>query len=472
MSRFTLAVIWLTLASPTFANSAEPQLQDFSHRFTLQASGDNGVVALTLPKEVYVASRMPELADLRVLRADGRALPFHLRIPPAREDVSRTSRDTILFPIWVEPGQPASESLRLTLSTATDGSLSWTHAPPAVKPESMRLSALIIDTGPPLEAQQLRRLQFSEPLDPVGNQPMDYRATVAVSRSDDLQQWDLVAQQTLSWLSSSQGEARLRDDEIELGSGSGRYLKLEWRDGEALLFDAIQAQWQQRSSIEAAMLALELQPSPGYFTGDYRYRSSPALRATAVSVALAESNTVLPIEFGSYRRSRQGEWLFRSQVRGTFYRLLRDGVERASGQVRIPAWSSEEWVLRLGDPQAHPPILRLHWQPHQLVFVIQGQQAVLAVGADPDQVRGWRSAPGSLEQVAPGYSPEEIDNLERATLQVDNEPAVPPPQPTAQPGPDRRLLLWAVLAIGVLTLALISWALFRQLNSDDEASTR
>ncbi len=471
MSRLILTLVWLMLAGPTLASSAEPQPQDFSHRYTLQASGDNGVVALTLPKEVYMASRMPDLADLRVLRPDGRALPFHLHIPPAREDLSSTVRDTTLFPIWVEPGQPDNPSLRLTLSTATDGSLSWTSAPPAVKPDSMRLSTLIIDTGTPVEAQQLRRLQFSEPLDPLSKQPMDYRATVAVSRSDDLQQWDLVAQQTLSWLSSSQGEARLRDDEIELGSGSGRYLKLEWRDGEALLFDAIQTHWQQRSNIEAAMLELQLQPSPGYFTGDYRYRSSPALRATAISVALAESNTVLPIEFGSYRRSRQGEWLFRSQLHGTFYRLLRDGAEHASGRVRIPAWASEEWVLRLADPQASPPVLQLYWQPHQLIFVIQGQQAVLAVGADPDQVRRWRSAPGSLEQVAPGYSREDIESLEQATLQLQSIPALPPPQPAKEPGPDRRLLLWAVLAIGVLTLALISWALFRQLNGADEASS-
>ena len=461
-----LMLVMLLPADVLLAQPVEPKPNDFALRIPLRTSGDNGVVQFTLPESVYQASTLPELADLRLFGEDGKSLNFHLYRTAVDADVSLHDQVATQFPIWSE-STLTDQQLTLSVSTATDGSLSWTRGQPEQKPAA-KLSAIILDLGPDQDQSRLVSLKFFEP------QPAtDYQAKIAVSRSADLQRWDLVAQNTLGWFSSQHGDQQLRQDSIAISSGSGRYLKLQWREGDPRLFGRISGRWQRETSVEAQLLSWTLQGNPGHFDNDYIYAASPAIRATEVDLQLAEPNTVMAVVIGRYDPLRQGpqRWRFHPEIQSTFYRLTHQGIERQSSSIQIHGIATSQWVLRLADATRSPPQLTLRWQAQTLVFLSPGRHTVLAVGANPDRVRQWPSRQLPLDRVAPGYSTAEIARLERA--QIDSDAPVVEADASAPAGPaqastdyDRRWMLWAVLTFGVLLLSAMSWQLYRQLNKD------
>ncbi|MCB1641035.1 MAG: DUF3999 family protein, partial [Xanthomonadales bacterium] len=131
--------------------------------------------------------------------------------------------------------------------------------------------------------------------------------------------------------------------------------------------------------------------------------------------------------------------------------------------------ASEQWVVRT-DPGLPAPALLLQWQPQRLIFTARGQGFRLAVGASREMLRDLPGGPVPLSQVAPGGSTGDLDGLEQAQLgHPVSGPPVPSPAAVSAETDRRPWVLWAVLGLGVLLLAGLSWRLYRQLG--DPAAT-
>lgn len=475
MKRESLALGICALAVGLSLKAAEPAHTptpaEFAAHLPLKVSGDNGVVQLQLPLEVYQHARTPDLADLRVYNSGGQVLPYALHRPSYRTRISTEERRTTLFPI-VEPAGPApDEELKLNLGMAGDGTLTVRAGPAAPAPADARLAALIIDLGPSSSDEMLESLSFELP------EAGTYRARIAVERSDDLQLWDGAAHGNIDWLRSSDASGTLVHDRIDLADGSGRYLRLRWIDGEPLQFAAVRARWRSASVPVDPMLEVRLAGVAGRVGGDYSYAASPAIVATRIGLDLAEPNTVMPVQIGYYRPGAPNAepWLD-SRVETTFYRLLHQGRERVSSRILIAPMGGAEWIVRPRTAGQPAPTLVLSWQPQTLVFTAQGQGFVLAIGADPERIRHWLGGPSAMGQVAPGFSLDEIAQLERAepgTLSLTPPPAEAISAP--QPAPDtdsearkRRYLLWAILGLGVILLAWLTFRLYMQMQEGRE----
>jgi len=449
-----------------------PKPADFALRIPLEVSGRNGVVQFQLPPSVYRASRHPSLADLRVFRADGSTEPFHLRLPQPLRQIEQSRRETVLFPIWSEATAESAAQISLSISAGTDGAVRWTVPPPVQPAAKTKLSAIIVDLGASDPGESLSALLIAKPSD-----GSDYQATLMISRSDDLKLWDDVVQAKVGWFSSADGDQQLAGDRVSIGRGHGRYLKLRWRGGEATLFPQITALWRSSEVAEPARHEWVLEPSPGRYQTDVVYAASPAIAASSVRLQLAEVNSILPARLGRYRlnQARPPQWRFQPMIEANFYRLLRDGVERRSSDLSIRPLALEQWVLRTDSMPATPPKLVLSWQPHTLIFVAQGREHILAVGASAESLRTWRPGAAALDRVAPGYSPSDLETLEAAIASpVDfaESPVSPLPEAVEPDNPQNTQywLLWATLGFGVLFLAVMCWRLFRQLDEPKDAS--
>ena len=449
----------------------DPRLDEFDQVFPLTVEGDDGVLQVQLPLPVYQASRAPGLADVRVYNGAGQLLPYALHYPEQRTRIEVREQTTTQFPLYetaVTPG--AAGGIDLQLRTGPDGALvsldARTSAPQP--PPSRRLAALVVDLGPSARNEVLQSLRF-QLAESVG----DYHARLAIERSDDLKLWDGVAHGTLDWISASDQTIQLVSDRIELPRGDGRYLKVRWVDGDPLAFAAIVGEWRGATATLDPQLELTLQAQPGRVGGDWVFHTSPSIAATAIGLDLPEANTVMPVTIGFYREQRvpKPEWLLAPQLGSTFYRLNHNGRERVSSRIHVSPQGNAEWVVRPHTAGHAPPQLVLGWRPQTLVFTARGEDFKLAIGADPEAVRHWRAGPAALAQVAPGFSPGEIAQLDRAVVGLSQPPpakveavAPAPPEADAEAAArQRRFALWSVLGLGIVLLCWMTWRLYEQM---------
>ena len=191
-----------------------------------------------------------------------------------------------------------------------------------------------------------------------------------------------------------------------------------------------------------------------------------------VSLKLSEANIVYPMSLGYYaerpvrRAGNATEWVFQPKTCATFYQITQDGQTRRSGMLTISTGHQQHWVIRpLNVAASAQPELGLSWQPATLVF--------LAGGTSPYSLRFGRSdaipASQPLNQVAPGFTASELDQLEQAqagelqTGHADTAGESVAAQ-AATSARKRVVILWGVLLLGVVILGGMAWRLFRKMN--------
>ena len=463
-------LLWCSMTAGAQAPQVQPRPADFDMQLPLAVSGDNGVVQLRLPLAVYQHSRAADLADVRVFNAAGEVVPFALLQPQiSSERVSWREADARLFPIYSHSSALPVRSAPLEVRIATNGALVSVQSNDLVrKPDE--LTALILDLGPLRANERLDSLQFSP-----GN-AANYRAALAIDRSDDLQLWDRVAQSRVDWLTSADA-AQLVNDRVAMSGESGRYLRIQWLEGTPLAFSRVTARWRSSEAVSAEPLQVSLTPTLGEIAGDLLYAAGPSMAATQVGLDLPMPNTVVPASIGFYYEGRKPkDSQFIAIVNSTFYRLNHNGRERTSSRVQIAPQASAQWVVRAPNLGAAMPALVLRWHPSTLVFTARGvsgrgpHQFLLAVGAEPRQGAGWLGAQTAISLVAPDFSATELRDTEQAVAGQWTQPQVPTAakRPVVRPNilENRGLMLWGVLLAGALLLAAMTWRLYRQMSKE------
>ena len=448
---------------------------DYTHSLPLQISGTQGVVSLQLPQVVYLNAQMGTLADLRVFDAKGVLQPFALYRPSPPDQIQRTTLSASVFPVHAQ-NLPASgnQPFDLAVQTHPDGSVASVQVHSNKSAEDAPLKSLILDFGAwqTQSDETQSRTAYIEALrfDAPPNQA-NYIAEVWLETSNDLKSWKTAGAAELSWLSNEDAQM-LANDRLDFSPQRFRYARLNWRRGEPVQFARIQAELAVQQNSPPVRETLWLAPSSGKQAGDLVYKTSPALPVEQVDIRLNEANTVYPMMLGSYTERtirkgnrRESETVFQPLTRVTFYQITQDGETRHSSPLSIGRAHRSEWVVRPHNPGSTiQPELGLSWQPATLIF--------LASGTPPYSLHFGRAnaqtASQSLSQVAPGFSPHEINRLEKATageLQVHAASASPNADDADQAAITRTIVLWGALLLGVAALGIMAWQLVRQMNS-------
>lgn len=454
----------LLLAAAAATTAASDLPQDYTHVIPLSVNGKPSVVQLQLPRDAYLNARTASLNDLRVFDAHGVPQAFALRQPDAAPSTTHRALPVRIFPLMAE--RPDAPLAGLEVSTATDGRVLSVRLPSqqaAASPgrAQERLAGLVLDLRQEgmQEPPQVDALHFTLP---AGRNT--YTGQVWLEASDDLKHWDAIGVAELSWLANASDET-LANDKLEFPARPMRYARLSWRSGEPLPFASISAQSPVRGQAAAPVESLLLQPQQGRDPRDLQYTKPAGVTPLRVGLQVDSGNMVLPAMLGSYVEVRRtGQFRFEPAVRTTFYRLEQDGKPRTSGDITVPAWIGDRWVLRFDQPPPIKPALRISWEPATLVFVAGGTPPyTLAVGRD-------KAAPAArdVSEVAPGFTPAELRTLDRASAGAAQEQlealanAAKRASADNSAAQDRLMILWGVLVLGVAVVAGMVWRLLRQ----------
>jgi hypothetical protein len=477
---FSLPVFLLALslaAAPLLA-ATPPKSDtpaDYAYALPLQISGKQGVVGLRVPQTVYLKAKTAGLDDLRVFDAKGLAQPYALYRPPSEVLARRATLTATIFPVRGN-AQPASGStaIDLDIRTRPDGSVLsvQAHTGPAQSKDTGAISRLILDFGAAAKDStdnpvRIEALRFGAP---AGQS--NYSAEVWLETSNDLKHWETIGAAELSWLSNDSAQT-LTSDRLEFSPQAFRYARLSWRRGVPALFSAIEAETVNRQSSEPVRETLWIKPVAGTVPGSLHYPAGIALPVEQISLRLSEANIVYPMTLGYYaeRPARQAgkttEWVFQPKTQVTFYQITQNGQTRRSGPVSIGIGHQQEWVIRpLNAAATAQPELGLSWQPATLVFLTGGMPPYTLSFGRSDAT----PASQSLGQVAPGFTPSELRQLEQALpgeLQTGHaeRSAASDASLAGISARNRTFILWGVLLLGVVVLGGMAWRLIRQMRA-------
>lgn len=450
---------WALVASSAHAADTAA---DYSHALPLQVSGKQSVVQLRLPPDVYLHAHSANLADLRVFDSVGAPQSFALSETTSPRQQRSVESPCKVFPIFV-PGRAQGRVDDLQVRLSRDGTVvSVSPHPGAAQGDANVLAGLVFDLGELASGATVSSLTLTPPPD-VRN----YSAALIVEASNDLQDWQPLAETTVSWLVNGRGES-VSSNRITFPAQRFRYARVRWADGNPAEFAAVTAQVSQVQDTPQQWDTVTL-PARRAGTGqDLIYTAPIAVPAERVGAVLRGQNIVLPVTIGRYVQRTANVTDFLPLASATFYHLNQDGHARVAGDVELPETHLAQWVLRPKGAVSDPPDLRLRWRPATLVFVAGGTPPyVLAFGRT-----GVTSTRLPLDQVAPGFGVQDLARLETARtgqlVEQHADAADGAPAATAQ----RRVLwLWALLLCGVGALAWMAWRLVSQLKQEEADSS-
>lgn len=470
--RIALALI-LTLAAHVHAHAGAPappgdKASDYSHLLPLNVAASQAVVQLRLPRAVYLAARSPRLDDLRVFDAAGAPMPYALVDLAPQTSVSRPSAPVAVFPVHGPARAGVSVQEGLQIRTGSDGALISVTAP--ARAAGDELISLVLDLQPAARAAKVGAGAaigaLSLTLPPGAG---SYNADIALDVSDNLQDWEELAEAAVSWLVNSQG-ASVQKHRIDFAPRRFRYARLRWLDGKPIEFAAIHAEYVVQREAGRQVETLVLQGEPGSEARDLIYTAPVAIPVASVGLVFQGRNVVMPVMIGQYQampsRDPGARTVLKLQplINTTFFQLEQDGRRRASGDVAVPLTHAARWVVRPLNAAPEQPALRLGWEASTIVFFASGKAPYhLAFGRD-----GAPPAGVGLHQVAPGFSERELTALTPATpgeviVQNRLEQDADSRERGSAAG-NKQVWLWALLAGGVAALAGMAWHLLRQLK--------
>jgi len=408
------------LAVATLSASAAP------YRAPVQVTQPAPFLALDVGAEAWRHSLGSDLRDWQLLDASGRRIPFAQQ--PDQALAAPADRDV---PLYALPPPPTSAA-----STAP------VRAP----------SGWMMDLGEPGRWPGTpARLQLRWPASAT-----PFQAGYRLDTSPDLQSWHALGTGQLMGLSTADGAA-LMQPHVAIPGTPQRYLRLVWDDpAHAVAPDGATLGWQASGTPPPRTARTAPLPAPDADGGWVIALGGPQPLLT-LALHGTQGTWVLPLQVQT-RAHAQAPW--QTVARTVFYRVDRGG---ASADL-APALPLGQAVseLRLLPPRgvALPPrdSLRLEWtvRTPRLVWAAQGEPPFsLEVGSASAD-----AGPRPLAEVVPDWAAER-GRLGQARLAgfVAQPEAAKPAEPAAPP---RRLLLWAVLGLGVMALAAVTWRLWRQ----------
>ena len=393
------------------------------HRAPVQITEAAPFLALDTTAEAWQHSLGSDLRDWQLLDAQGRRVPFAL----------------------LPDGLLATPERELKLAALPPAPTTTASAPPSRLP-----AGWLLDLGEPSTwAGEPRHLRLRWPADTA-----PFQAGYRLETSADLQSWQWLGTGQLLGLRTIEGEP-LAQPVVTLPGRPSRYLRLVWDDAAravrpevATLLSQPAGTAPQQTTRTAALPAADAD-------GGWVVPLGGPQPLLSLTLAGNQGTWVLPVQVQT-RASANSPW--QTVARSVFYRVDRGSA--AADMAPPLALSGGASELRLLPPRgtALPPAnsQRLDWTVRltRVVWAAQGEPPFsLQVGAADVE-----AGPRPLADVVPDWS-RERSRLGKAQLGVFTAQAAPATEPAVPP---RRLLLWAVLGVGVLLLAAVTWRLWRQ----------
>ena len=458
-----LHVIALTLAlaaGAPAAASVEDQPRHYGATAPVTVSGTEGLQRVELPLAVLQASRSPELADLRLFDAAGKALPLAWAgVPPM---VPATER-SVALPRFAWPAAPTERhrdggsSIQINAAGAV---VRIQGARVAAEPKGLPPTRWLLDASaaPRKDGERWHRVVLDWPRRDDG-----LATTVRVEASDDARQWRAVTQTALLELAGASDAPAQKYIAWPSSGGQPNYVRLNFDvpmqlTGSALVSSAEPA--------EAALASQSVAFVAGSQASTWALDLQGRVPLSRLQVHLPTPNIVVALRLEQRQDETQAWQAVASYVA---WRLVRDGAESVAPPLTFHAAPARHWRL-VADARTPLPALAsidatVSWRAPMLVFAArEGQGLRLAVGREKTV-----SSALPLATLMPGYRHADEFKLPLARVgpllaQSVATPGLPERLREASHEDKRRWLLWGVLALAVVGLGVLALRLARDVN--------
>jgi hypothetical protein len=456
------AVLWLAvaLAAPWSAHADEPL---FRHRAPVAVEQAAPFVRLPLPPSVYANSLQGGLQDLRIVDATGERVPFALLAPrPDEAQSSEQQREATLYPLPPRPAGTTAWPSPVDVTVDGDRITVRRRAAPTAPATKVPSPGWLIDLG-----ERRREDPVPRSLRLAWSGPSEFSVVYTFEQSDDLREWRAGGRGQLMALASPTGA--LTQPTVPLPATPARFVRLVWADAAAapaLSGASVVSAVQRSVTLDAPtelVLASSAEPA-GKLAPDadskraLHFDLGAPLPLVQIDLQLAGGTVVAPVRLQA--RSRIDEpW--QPLAGAVFYRLERDGAVSSSpplalrGSARYVRVVPDERAAMLDAAQTR---LVVRVQLSSLVFASQGKPPYALLAGSPQAPAG--ALP--IGTLVPALD-EERPRFGRASLGAWSEvtEAMRQAEADQRRAAWRPWLLWAVLVLGVASLAFMVWRLAR-----------
>lgn len=440
------------------ASAASPA--DYANVIPIETRGQGAAWQFELSDSVYAGSVDPDLRDLAVFNASGRAVPMTIR-PVELPDSQIEQRAPVPMLALPSGRRGGDESdLRLIVERDASGRLrrleTQSSAAPSVDGEPREW---LLDLGAFDRGTDTLELDWDAPRNRI-------IARFEVSASNDLQRWDLLNEDA-TVVMVEQGGARIERRSIDFSTTRLRYIRLRRTDDGVPLSgmraeaarirhvaSSARVQWLQAASVDRIG---DLEASPTR----HLYVLSSAVPATDVKINLSSDNAVAQMDVlaSADATPAAGRWIRRARL--VAFRLLQGGAVIDSGFASLsPGPRIRTLRLDSATPLASPPDLVVGYRPARLLFLAEGQGPfLLAVGSARERYPDYPIEP-ALESLRARFG----GDWQPATAELGDSrasagaEALRPAQP---PVHWRNWLLWSVLVGAAAIVGGIAISLLR-----------
>jgi len=423
-----IILVLLALLVPFSAHASTPM--DFARGFNLEAEEGFALQRLELPFEVYNASVRADLGDLRVFNAEGAEVPVHLRRMGA-EPATAHEVPLPLFRVGTRKESGQDYDFRLHVRTSDQGAVLETRMIPL---SASADQALLLDAS--ANTVDLAALRFEL------EAPSSVFVRIVVRGSDDLASWQTAGSGVLASMEHQNGS--ILQDRIAL---SGKRWKYYLVTGLGDL-SALSVAYAEKSRGDSGMIRRFASLNGTLVEdGTYEYALPSALPVDVLDMADVD-NAVLGVNV--LTPSGDG---WRSVGAGSLFRMTVEGQALAGPGLALRG-PHERFRIRM---QGAPVPLRVGWTPHELVFMPQGSGPFTLALGNP-------SIPRGPDMLAPMLQDKGIGAARLGKARIG--------APVTLGGEDRllperdftRIVLWAVLGLGVILLGAMAWHLVRTME--------
>jgi hypothetical protein len=458
-------IITILLLLPSLAE-ATLRPTDFAYGMPLSFQKGGAVCRFSVPREVYETVTRDDLGDIRVFNNADIAVPHILRRPQEKREVTERMTALPFFPLYGEKDRMDKDGLSVRIEKGGDGAIINVETDDTGSEKDRKLSGYIIDASK-------HRARISELHVNWQAEEENSVTTVSVEYSNDLTHWSsLVSMATLVQMHFSGHEITRK--RIPLIARRGKYLRLSWPSGrEGIevkeIFAVRRVGAPERKSVWTALKGKPGSKETKRGKIAYEYDSAARLPLERIRLRFAEKNTLVKVTLLS-RPEKEAEWRFRKS--GVFYNLTFDQTSLVQDTVAVEKTTDRFWRLEIeegssGDPKSIP-VVELGWQPHELLFVVQGEAPfMLAYGSarlGEEELRN--STTRLLPQILGEKSSMVLHDAVLLKRVVLGGPDLLVPTPP--PVPWKVWLLWGVLVAGVLIIARMALSLARGMNKEKQ----
>ena len=466
MSRAGWLLLLMLLAGAAGADSLTPN--DFAYGIRLAAPPDATLYRLPLPETVYRDVVSPDLADLRVFNADSQVAPYSLEETPPGGTGEVQARDLPIFPLAPKSGEGKGG----TVSVVTNGDGNVVRVERGDAAPDNPVGAYLLDLSRlPKSVRGAANVELKLHWQVADGRPapQGFVVPLTVEASQSLDQWHaLDAKGTIADL-EYRGR-QLSRDTVDIDPGDARYLRITWpdalRDYELTRVEAFvraAPPGERLRQMEISAEPVKAGETAKASSSVFNYDLGGHFPVRRVGLKLPEPNTLVEVLIES-RSSAAAAW--RQRYQGVAYDLQLNGGTLRSKPVSVLPGDDRYWRISVGDAGGGlgtgAPMLLVSWQPHELYVVARGRGPFLLAFGNAS----LKDHPGDSAVLVKtlrdaGQLSRAVEAEARERVPLGGPGRLRPPEPGVAWS---RIVLWAVLLVGVGVLGLMALRLYRQME--------